>query len=365
MNSIVKTILLLMMATASVALKAEMVTVGFNGAFEVTDTGLAALIGDSIPFEGHVTIDDNAVLSDIWSDPNFTAGFYDFEQYILTIGGATNTINSENVTGSVWSAGCVVEDGTPPFTDGLVCQVWDDSLDNEFEPVLLNGTILDVEGFNISTHGAGEVFTDASAANFQQFTSPEMFFDTAYIAFQVDEEWFYIEDLDPEFFIVENDEHVAIDIKFCSDPNAFNCKKKGVLPVTIFGTEEFDVLEIDTSTLRLCTEDLVNCTGMPRNSSVSDRGNPSTDLGAAMCMISEVDDGIYEEQDFLNPDGFLDLDVAFEATEVQTVLGFFCEGNKGAVSEPLVLTGATMDGTSIVSVPIPNVGTDQLLKVNK
>jgi hypothetical protein len=49
-----------------------------------------------------------------------------------------------------------------------------------------------------------------------------------------------------------------IDIKFCSDPNAFNCKKKGVLPVTIFGTDAFDVFDIDISSLQLCTEDL-NC----------------------------------------------------------------------------------------------------------
>jgi hypothetical protein len=158
---------------------------------------------------------------------------------------------------------------------------------------------------------------------------------------------------------------VAIDIKFCSDPNAFNCKKKGVLPVTIFGTDGFDVIDIDVSTLQLCTEDLSSCTEAPRDYSIADRGDPTTDLGAAMCAIIEVEEGIFEEQDYLNQDGYLDLDAAFEASEVQDMLGTFCSDVKGASSEPLVVIGTTLDGTMIFSVPVPNVGTDQLWKVNK
>ena len=153
---------------------------------------------------------------------------------------------------------------------------------------------------------------------------------------------------------------VAIDIKFCSDPNAFNCRKKGVLPITIFGTEEFDVTSIDVSTLQLCTEDLVSCTESPKDYSFVDRGDPSSDIGAAMCALVDL-----EEQDYLNPDGFIDLDVAFEAFEVQDMLGTFCSDDKGAVSEPLVITGMTLDGTVIMSIPVPNAGVDQLWKVNK
>lgn len=154
---------------------------------------------------------------------------------------------------------------------------------------------------------------------------------------------------------------VAIDIKFCSDPNGFNCRKNGVLPVTIFGTEEFDVASIDIGTLRLCTEG-GDCTGAPRDYSTADRGDPDSDLGAAMCAIN-LDTG--EEEDFLNPDGFTDLDVAFEASEVQEMLGRFCSDDKGTVSEPLVITGMTVDGNPITSVPMPNVGVDQLWKVDK
>jgi hypothetical protein len=158
---------------------------------------------------------------------------------------------------------------------------------------------------------------------------------------------------------------VSIDIKFCSDPNAFNCKKKGVLPVTIFGTEDFDVEDIDVSSLQLCTEDLSSCTNAPRDYSIADRGDPTSDLGATMCAIIEVEEGIFEEQDYLNQDGFLDLDAAFEASEVQDMLGTFCSDVKGATSEPLIITGTTLDGTTIFSVPLPNVGTDQLWKANK
>lgn len=157
---------------------------------------------------------------------------------------------------------------------------------------------------------------------------------------------------------------VAIDIKFCSDPNAFNCKKKGVLPVTIFSTESFDILAIDISTLQLCTENLSVCTGAPRDYSIADRGDPTSDLGAAQCTLLEVDEGIFEEQDYLNPDGFLDLDVAFEASEVQDMLGTFCGSARNAISETLVIIGSTLGGAPFISVPIGNTGTDQLVKKN-
>jgi hypothetical protein len=158
---------------------------------------------------------------------------------------------------------------------------------------------------------------------------------------------------------------VDIDIKFCSDPNAFNCKKKGVLPVTIFGTEDFDVEDIDISSLQLCTEDGAFCTNAPRDYSFADRGDPTSDLGAAMCTFIEVEEDIFEEQDYLNQDEWLDLDAAFEANEVQDMLGEFCTGPKGGVSSPLVIIGTTMRGIPFISVPFPNAGVDQLVKANK
>jgi hypothetical protein len=152
---------------------------------------------------------------------------------------------------------------------------------------------------------------------------------------------------------------VDVDIKFCSDPNAFNCKKNGVLPVTIFGTDTFDVADIDISTLQLCTEDLSSCTGAPSDYSIADRGAPG-DVGADQCAIV---DGV--EQDYLTLDGYLDLDAAFEASEVQAMLGDFCGADKGAISPTLVITGSTLSGQTITSVPVGDVGIDQLLKANK
>jgi hypothetical protein len=160
---------------------------------------------------------------------------------------------------------------------------------------------------------------------------------------------------------------VAIDIKFCSDPNAFNCKKKGVLPVTIFGSDILDVADIDPSTLSLCLEDLSECTGAPKDYSIADRGDPDTDLGAAQCALVEDPplSGIFVEQDYLTLDELLDLDAAFLAIEVQDMLEVFCDGPQFGVSPALVIIGATFDGVPIYSVPFPNTGTDQLLKANK
>jgi len=155
---------------------------------------------------------------------------------------------------------------------------------------------------------------------------------------------------------------IAIDIKFCSDPNAFNCKKKGVLPVTIFGTEEFDVMSLDPSSLRLCLADISACTEAPKEWSFADRGDPTSDIGASQCAIDPLTGAQY---DYLRPDGFMDMDVAFEASEVQAMLETFCLADKGSMSDPLVLVGETWDGIHVYSTALPNIGVDQLWKVNK
>ena len=148
---------------------------------------------------------------------------------------------------------------------------------------------------------------------------------------------------------------VDIDIKFCSNPNAFNCKSRGKTPVTIFGTEDLDVTEIDISSLRLCIDG--TCVeSAPLAWSFADRGDPTTDLGAEECAIVED-----VEQDYLNPDGYLDLDVAFDSQQIATLID--CSGLvKNDVSGTLYLTGELMDGTPIFSEPIGDPGIDQLVK---
>ena len=152
---------------------------------------------------------------------------------------------------------------------------------------------------------------------------------------------------------------IAIDIKFCKDPNKYKCTTMKTLPVTIFGTDSFDVADIDPSTLQLCQEDFSACTNGPSGLSIADRGDPRSDLGAAMCAV-DLNTG--EELDFLNPDGFLDLDAAFEASEVQAMLGYFCDQPKNTVSKALIVIGSTFDGIPIYSNPFPNTGIDQLVK---
>ena len=153
---------------------------------------------------------------------------------------------------------------------------------------------------------------------------------------------------------------VGVDIKFCSDPNAFNCKKKGVLPVTVFGTDDFDVTAIDPSTLKLCLADLTTCTNAPRDWSIADRGDPTTDIGAEQCAIIDL-----VEQDFLTQDGIMDFDAAFEAVEVRALLGDFCEQPKKSISQTLFVVGETFDGVPIVSVAVDDEAVDQLWKANK
>jgi hypothetical protein len=161
---------------------------------------------------------------------------------------------------------------------------------------------------------------------------------------------------------MELDISVDIDIKFCSDPNAFNCRKKGVLPVTIFGTADFDVADIDPTTLQLClADDLSTCTGFPKDWSYADRGDPTSDIGASQCA---TDPATGLELDTLNPDTFVDIDVAFYASDVQLILGGneLCGLPKNSVSQSLVIVGLTSGGTIVTSPATGGTGVDQLVK---
>jgi hypothetical protein len=152
----------------------------------------------------------------------------------------------------------------------------------------------------------------------------------------------------------------ALDIKFCSNPNAFNCKAPGKTPITIFGTSSVDVTKIDVTSLRLClASNPSTCTTSgPQSFSIGDRGAP-TDVGAGSCKVI---DGV--EQNFLNPDGIQDLEVTFDTQEVALLIG--CDGLAvGATSATLIVTGKTMTGTSFATIPVGNPGVDQLVVKQK
>ncbi|MFH1893187.1 MAG: FlgD immunoglobulin-like domain containing protein [Candidatus Zixiibacteriota bacterium] len=100
-------------------------------------------------------------------------------------------------------------------------------------------------------------------------------------------------------------------------------KKRGVLPVAILGTEDFDVSEINVTTVLL--------EGVsPLRNGYEDVSTPVGE-DADECECTEA-----------GPDGFTDVTLKFDKTEVVTALG---EINVGDVI-PLEITGQLLDGTS-------------------
>jgi hypothetical protein len=165
---------------------------------------------------------------------------------------------------------------------------------------------------------------------------------------------------------------VIIDIKFCSNPNAHNCRSGGALPVTIFGAADLDVADIDLASLQLCRADGGGCTSTTSgdgviDSSIYDRGTPGDrGFGTAECTIIEDPPGSGILEEVGNPDGFLDLDAAFDKSAVSALLDI-CDdsGSKGDSSVALFIQGSLLDGTQIISTPIGDDGIDQLVRKNR
>jgi len=130
---------------------------------------------------------------------------------------------------------------------------------------------------------------------------------------------------------------VAIDIKPTSCPNPLNVKSKGVLPVAILGAEDFDVTEVDVSTVRL--EGVV----APLRWALEDVATPY-DGELVDC------EGCSTE----GPDGYVDLTLKFDTQAVVEAIG---EVEDGDCLE-LVLTGELLDTTLIT-------GSDWVLIIKK
>ena len=110
---------------------------------------------------------------------------------------------------------------------------------------------------------------------------------------------------------------VAVDVKPGSDPNSFQCRKKGVLPVAILGSPTFDATSVDASTVTLRDG------GAPVPARRRGRGNKND----------------------VNGDGRLDLIVEFDALAVGTAIGCPRPAN---TLVPVTIEGETTDGTSFV-----------------
>ena len=98
---------------------------------------------------------------------------------------------------------------------------------------------------------------------------------------------------------------VFVDIKPGSCPNPLNLKLKGVLPVAILGTEEFDVASIDPASIRLSKEG-VEGEVAPLRWSYEDVATP---FEGELCDCWD-----------LNDDGYMDLTIKFKAQEVVNTL---------------------------------------------
>jgi hypothetical protein len=114
---------------------------------------------------------------------------------------------------------------------------------------------------------------------------------------------------------------VAVDIKPGACPNPVNVKSKGVLPVAILGTEEFDVSTIDPASVRLNDVE-------PIRSSLEDVAAPLTDPNECECTTN-------------GPDGFIDLTLKFKTQDIVESLGEV----KTDDILTLPLTGVLYDGT--------------------
>ena len=112
----------------------------------------------------------------------------------------------------------------------------------------------------------------------------------------------------------------TLDIKPGSCPNPLNVKSKGVLPVAITGSEDFDVAQIDPASIRLIGV-------APLRWATCDVTTPF--VPDEPCDCSEA-----------GPDGFYDLTIKFSTQEIVAALPSFEDGDELA----LTLTFELMDG---------------------
>ena len=118
---------------------------------------------------------------------------------------------------------------------------------------------------------------------------------------------------------------VVFDIKPQSCPNPFRVTDKGVLPVAILGTDDFDVNDIDLSTLDLAGV-------APLRNSIEDVSTPVVNRqDECDCTIEGAD-------------GFDDLTLKFNAQTIIAALGPVNDGDEVF----LTITGNLKDGTPIV-----------------
>lgn len=251
--------------------------------------GLPATVPVSTAFKvGTLRHFNNEVGTDTAADSVDLTITLDFSSPVATVAGTyTLTVDeTDNV-------------GDPPESP-----ISDDFIDIADSPspqiIDLGGTLYEFElvGFGPT---AGEV-TD-------QFRSPEGGTNSTFL-------WAKLTLVPPE------PSEPKVDIKPTSCPNPLNVKSNGVLPVAILGSAEYDVTQVDTTTILL--EGVA-----PLRWSLEDVAGPvGPDAEECECTTA-------------GPDGYLDLTLKFKKQDVVAAIGSVDDG----LVLPLFLTWDLLDGT--------------------
>jgi hypothetical protein len=118
-------------------------------------------------------------------------------------------------------------------------------------------------------------------------------------------------------------EEIDVDVKPGSEINPLNLRSKGVLPVAILGSEDFDVTMLDPASLLL--------------NGVSPLRWSYSDVGGCNCEKMDPDVKCDDEE---MPDGYEDLKLKFSTQEIADTLGDVSRGD----IVTLTMTGFLMDG---------------------
>ncbi|MDD4162685.1 MAG: hypothetical protein PHW87_09440, partial [Methanothrix sp.] len=115
---------------------------------------------------------------------------------------------------------------------------------------------------------------------------------------------------------------VSVDIKPGSCPNPLNLKDKGVLPVAVLGTSEFNVTDIDPLSLKMSREGVDGVVVPSIRYSYEDVATP---FEGELCDCHD-----------LNGDGYVDLTIKFDA---QAIVGTLDLAKVTGQTVPLILAG--------------------------
>jgi hypothetical protein len=134
---------------------------------------------------------------------------------------------------------------------------------------------------------------------------------------------------------VEETPMVSVDIKPGSCQNPLNVRSRGVLPVAILGSEEFDIESINPESIGIPVEE--GDPIKPIRYSYEDVGTPSE---GEPCICDDTDED--ELDDNSEGDGFIDLTLKFRTQELVEGLGLRDIESKTII--PIALTMETEDG---------------------